>query len=59
MSFRIKIFWEEINYYREQNNDLEAEDLLRKKRGEQSMNEKKIKENEERIEKLFEAMRDF
>lgn len=53
------VFWEEINYYRECNKDLKTENLLRKKKGEQPINEKKIKENEERIEKLFSAMMDY
>lgn len=56
MRTRITVLWEEINYYRRCNKELEAEDLLRKIIGEKPMNEKKIKWNEERIERLFEAM---
>ena len=54
--FHLKALWEEINYYKECNKDLETEDLLRKIIGEKPKNEKKIKENEERIERLFSSM---
>lgn len=56
MKNRITIFWEEINYYRECNKDLKAENLLRKNKEKQSMNDEKIKDNERRIEKLFSEM---
>ena len=51
--------WEEINFYRRQNKRLETEDLLNTIIGQTAMNDKKIKDNEERIEKLFCAMDDF
>ncbi|MBI4929711.1 MAG: hypothetical protein HY841_03035 [Bacteroidetes bacterium] len=56
MRNRVTILWEEINFYCEVNKDLEAEDLLRKSVGEKPANEKKIKENEARIERLLEAI---
>jgi len=56
MRNRATALWEEINFYREVNKDLETEDLLRKIIGEKPANEKKIKENEARIERLLEAI---
>ena len=51
--------WEEINFYRRQNKRLETEDLLNTIIGQTAMNDKKIKDNQERIERLFCAMNDF
>ncbi|MDO8660485.1 MAG: hypothetical protein Q7K43_01225 [Candidatus Woesearchaeota archaeon] len=51
--FHIRQFTEEIHFYERQNERLEIEDLLRQIMDEQPINEKKIKDNQERIEKLW------
>jgi hypothetical protein len=50
--FHIRQFSEEIHFYERQNEELEIEDLLRQIMDEKPMNEKKIKDNKKRIEKL-------
>ena len=50
--FHIRQFSEEIHFYKRQNEELEIEDLLRQIMDEKPMNEKKIKDNKKRIEKL-------
>ncbi|OHB74593.1 MAG: hypothetical protein A2W17_04745 [Planctomycetes bacterium RBG_16_41_13] len=59
MKTRITILWEEINFYQNQNITYKAEDVSRKKIRKEPLNEKKIKENEERIEKLFSAIMNY
>ena len=53
---RNKIISAEIDFYRSQNLRLQIEDLLKIVNGRKEINFKKIRDNEIRIEKLYESM---
>jgi hypothetical protein len=48
-----KALKEEIDFYERQNKRLCADDLLREQSGKSKINQQKIQENEERIERLL------
>ncbi len=53
MLLHTRTIMEEIHYYEDRNNEMEIEDLLLKVMGEKPINEQKIKDNQERIDKLW------
>jgi len=59
MNVHCKAFWEEIEYYKEQNQVMAVDDLLREVFGKKPLHKVKIQENEKRIENLNYSLMDI